>query len=126
MSKRQIIIEEWESYTSFKGKLWEIDLQKIAEEHDEPELLEMDEEELREWWWDNKDYCDEYKELSVINESDGDCETNIYPRDGSALSHISWKGFWRGETDDMPSDWQAKQDRIDALKKELEELEDND
>ena len=126
MNKGKIIIEEWENYTVFRGKLWTIDLKKIAKELDDPELLEMDEDQLREWWWDNKDYCDEYKELSVINESDGDCETNIYPHDPSALTDISWRGFWKGTPDDMLGDWQAKQDRVDALKKELEELEDNE
>ena len=120
---KELIIEEWESYQTFRGTLWKLDMNAIAEAEMNPELLEMDEDQLNDWWAENKWEYDNNKELSVVNEGDGDYETTIYDDASFALSNISWRGFYKGECNDMAQDSKAKQDRIDALKKELEELQ---
>jgi len=129
MNKDEIIIEKWESFTEFRGQLLKVNLKKMAEDYERPDILEMDEEDLNEFISDSDLICDckdtDYFEtyLAVVNQSDPDLETNIFTNNEEALDGISWRGFYRGDPDDWQEmDWNEKSKRIEALEKELKEL----
>ncbi len=49
MNKDEIIIEKWESFTEFRGQLLKVNLKKLAEDYERPDILEMNEEDLNEF-----------------------------------------------------------------------------
>lgn len=123
---KTIYIEKWERVRSSYGKLYKLDLEKIAEEEMYPELLEMNQEELEEWFDENDDILYELPDpmvASVCCESDPDhYERNVYANPKDALDSIEWQGFNRGYPDNhmSPEDAQNKDAIIKNLKKELE------
>lgn len=133
MNKEEIIIEKWESFQEFRGILLKVNLKKLAEDYERPDILEMDEEDLNEfisdsdliYEYEDTDYAETY--FSVINQSDPDLETNIFTNNKEALDGISWRGFYRGYPDDNPTmSWEEKKEKIEALEKELKELKGNE
>jgi len=125
--KKQIIVEKWESFTEFRGNIFKIDLEKLAEEYEDPSILEMNEDELSEYLDeemidldDNYDSIENY--VSVVNQSDPDLETNYFTSKDLALEGVSWRGFRRGNPDDCNSmTWEEKNKRLEDLKEELSE-----
>ena len=123
--KKQIIVEKWESFTEFRGNIFKIDLEKLAEEYEDPSILEMNEDELSEYLDeemidldDNYDSIENY--VSVVNQSDPDLETNYFTSKELALERVSWRGFRRGNPDDWNSmTWEEKNKRLEDLKEEL-------
>jgi len=124
---KTIYLEKWECVRSSYGKLYKLDLGKIAEEEMYPELLEMDNEELTEWIEENDELLCEPEPLvaSVCCESDPDhYEQTVYTNPKDALDSIEWQGFNRGYpgNDMSPDDAQNKDAIIENLKKKLEEF----
>ena len=46
---KTIYVEKWESFTEFRGNIFKIDVEALAKEYEDPSILEMNEEELREY-----------------------------------------------------------------------------
>ena len=123
---KNIYIEKWECVRSSYGKLYKLDLEKIAEEEMYPELLEMNQEELEEWLEDNDDILYGMPDpmiVSVCCESDPDhYERTVHTTPKDALDNIEWRGFSRGYADYnmSPEDAANKDTIVTKLKKELE------
>ena len=123
---KTIYVEKWESFTEFRGNIFKIDVEALAKEYEDPSILEMSEEELRDYLEEEMFDLDEGYEsvedyLSVVNQSDPDLETNFLTNKKQALDVISWNGFHRGDPDYNSCTWDEKQKKVEALKKELED-----
>ena len=125
---KTIYVEKWESFTEFRGNIFKIDVEALAKEYEDPSILEMNEEELRDYLEEQMFDLDEGYEsvenyLSVVNQSDPDLETNYLMNKKEALDAISWRGFHRGDPDYDSCTWDEKQKKVEDLKKELEDNE---
>jgi hypothetical protein len=125
---KTIYVEQWESFTEFRGNIFKIDVEALAKEYEDPSILEMNEEELRDYLEEQMFDLDEGYEsvenyLSVVNQSDPDLETNYLMNKKEALDVISWRGFHRGDPNYDSCTWDEKQKKVEDLKKELEDNE---
>lgn len=130
---KELYIEKWESSRVFVGQLYKIDLEKLAEETEDPKFLELEGEELRDYF--NEYTCDECISasdlsnpiLSVENYGDGDIEETTFVGKKEALEGIEWRGFRRGEPYYMEDengdkiDWDGKTKILADLEEELAE-----
>ena len=126
---KEIIVERWESFQEFRGKLFKVDLESLAKEIEDPSILKMNEDELNEFLdeidWNEECYGTGYYDgieniVSVVNQSDPDLETNYFMNKKDAMNGISWRGFWRGDPEDWENmNWETKKKRLEDLEKEL-------
>ena len=126
---KEIIVERWESFQEFRGKLFKVDLESLAKEIEDPSILKMNEDELNEFLdeidWNEECYGTGYYDgieniVSVVNQSDPDLETNYFMNKKDAMNGISWRGFWRGDPEDWENmNWETKKKRLEDLEKKL-------
>ena len=101
---KSVYIEKWERETVFHGELIKLDIEKLAEQLEEPEILKMNEDEFKDWLFENlwEIDLDELEEdtttmvLKGENYSDPDIDHSIYTNNQDLLdSKHTWRGFYK-------------------------------
>ena len=130
---KELYIEKWESSRVHVGQIYKIDLEQIAKEEEDPKFLELEGDELHEyfvdWMYEAGISASELAMpiLSVENYDDPDIDEGTYTSKKDALENISWRGFRRGEPYYMQDengdkiDWEGKTKILADLEEELAE-----
>lgn len=130
---KELYIQRWESSRVHVGQIYKINLEELAEEAEDPKFLELEGDELKEYFDEYMcDVCISASDLStpilsVENYGDPDIEETTFTAKKEALEGIEWRGFRRGEPYYMQDEngenvnWETKTKIVADLEEELAE-----
>lgn len=129
---KEVYIETWEQMPVFVGRIYKVDVEKLAEENQDPDILSLEGEDLDEYIFEQIDSSGGIDEIcspviSTENYGDPQMDMAIFTSKKDALERIEWRGFRRGEPYHMTDengesvDWDTKTKILADLEEELAE-----